>query len=45
LIDAFNEEFITDEELKYFREKVLHCIKVMNGYIAYLERQSNSVTK
>ncbi len=45
LIDAFDEEYITDEELKYFREKVLHCIKVLNGYIAYLERQSNQITK
>ncbi|MGE5796998.1 MAG: four helix bundle protein [Ignavibacteria bacterium] len=45
LIDAFDEEYITGEELKYFREKVLHCIKVLNGYIAYLERQSNQITK
>lgn len=45
LINAFDEEYITGEELKYFREKVLHCIKVLNGYIAYLERQSNQITK
>jgi four helix bundle protein len=45
LIDAFDEEYITDEELKYYREKVLHCIKVLNGYIAYLERKSNQITK
>lgn len=45
LIDAFDEEYITGEELKYFMEKVLHCIKVLNGYIAYLERQSNQITK
>ena len=44
LIDAFDEEFITDEELKYFREKVLHCIKVLNGYIAYLEKQLIQIT-
>jgi four helix bundle protein len=43
LIDAFDEEYIIGEELKYFREKVLHCIKVLNGYIAYLERQSNQI--
>ncbi len=40
LIDAFNEEYIFDDELKYFRDKVLHCIKVLNGYIAYLKKQS-----
>jgi len=39
LIDAFDEEYISDKEMKYFREKVLFCIKVLNGYIAYLKKQ------
>lgn len=34
LIDSF------DEELKHFRDKVLHCIKVLNGYISYLKKRS-----
>ena len=40
LIDAFDEEYISDIELEYFKEKILHCIKVLNGYIAYLKKQS-----
>lgn len=39
LIDAFDEEYISDKEMKYFREKVLFCIKVLNGYIAYKKKQ------
>ncbi len=40
LIDAFDEEYISDIELEYFKKKVLHCIKVLNGYISYLKKQS-----
>jgi hypothetical protein len=40
----FDEKYISKEELKYFREKVLNCIKVLNGYIAYLKKQSIKIT-
>ena len=43
LIDAFDEKYIFEDELKYFRDKVLHCIKVLNGYIAYLKKQSSVI--
>ncbi len=33
------EKYISEKELEYFREKVLYCIKVLNGYIAYLKKQ------
>ncbi len=40
LIDAFDENYITNNELEYFRNKILHNIKVLNGYIAYLKEQT-----
>jgi len=39
LIDAFDEKYIDEKCLNYFREKILHCNKVLNGYIAYLNKQ------
>jgi four helix bundle protein len=41
LIDALDEEYISEDEFNYFRDKVLHCNKVLNGYIAYLRSQVN----
>lgn len=36
LIDAFDEEYIDEKYLNIQREKIMHCNKVLNGYIAYL---------
>lgn len=46
LIDSFDEKYIDEEELKFFKDKILHCNKVLNGYIAYLNKQAlnNSIT-
>jgi four helix bundle protein len=39
LIDAFDEGYIDGNCLDEYREKILHCNKVLNGYIAYLNKQ------
>jgi four helix bundle protein len=41
LIDANDEKYISDETLKLFKEKIFHCNKVLNGYIAYLNKRAN----
>ena len=45
LIDAFDEEYITNEELKIFKEKVDICLKVLNGYIGYLRKNQTNKGK
>ena len=40
LIDAFDEEYIDDNCLNKQKEQILHCNKVLNGYIAYLNKQT-----
>jgi four helix bundle protein len=42
LIDAFDENYISEEQLKYYREKVVEVEKLLNGYINYLEKQSSA---
>lgn len=38
LICAFDEEYISIELLNEFRKEIAHCIKILNGYIAYLKK-------
>ena len=38
LITAFDEKFISTEELKYFKSKIDICGKLINGYINYLKK-------
>ena len=45
LIDAFDEEYITNEELKIFKEKIDICLKVLNGYIGYLRKTQTNKGK
>ncbi|PWK16835.1 four helix bundle protein [Arcicella aurantiaca] len=45
LIDAFDEEYITNEELKILKEKVDVCLKVLNGYIGYLRKNQKNKGK
>ena len=40
LIDACDEEYIDEKCLNQYKEQIFHCNKVLNGYIAYLIKQS-----
>jgi four helix bundle protein len=37
-IDAFDEDYITEEQLKEYRNQIEKIEKLMNGYMAWLER-------
>ena len=39
LIDAYDEGYIDEKCLNTYRDKILHCNKVLNGYIVYLNKQ------
>lgn len=39
LIDAFDENYINEEKLNYFKIKVKEVKRLLNGYIAYLRKQ------
>lgn len=39
LITAFDEEYIRDDLLKEMRIRYENCLKLLNGYIAYLKRR------
>jgi four helix bundle protein len=41
LICAYDLSYITEEELKDYRERYNQLIKLLNGYIAYLKRRKN----
>ena len=36
LITALDEEFIDESQMSTFREEYGHCLRLLNGYIAYL---------
>ena len=38
LTTAFDEKYITEEELKMGEDKCEHVFKLINGYIAYLDK-------
>ncbi len=40
LIDAFDEKYIDERQLQELKSKLFHCNKVLNGYIAYLNKKS-----
>lgn len=40
LIDAYNEKYIDEKQLQEFKSKLFPCNKVLNGYIAYLNKKS-----
>lgn len=42
LIDAFDEAYITEERLNYFKEKGKEIERMLNGYIKYLRNQRDS---
>jgi four helix bundle protein len=39
LIDAFDEEYIKEEQLNYFKNKITEVEKLLNGYITYLKKK------
>lgn len=41
LIDAFDEGYIDKITLSEFKERIFHCKKVLNGYIAYLKNKGD----
>jgi len=45
LIDAFDEEYITEERLNYFKEKGKEIERMLNGYINYLRNQKDGDKK
>lgn len=40
LIDAFDEKYIDEAQLIFFRNKITEVEKLLNGYINWLERKS-----
>lgn len=45
LIDAFDETYITEEQLNYFKEKGKEIERMLNGYINYLRNQRDGEKK
>ena len=35
---TLDENYITKDQFENYREKIIKCIKVLNGYIAYLKK-------
>ncbi|MBX2932099.1 MAG: four helix bundle protein [Chitinophagaceae bacterium] len=42
LITVFDCSYITDKQLQDYREKYLHILKLINGYIAFLRKQKDN---
>lgn len=40
LIDAFDNQYINNEQLIYYKEKLAEVERILNGYIAYLEKHN-----
>jgi hypothetical protein len=45
LTTAFDEKYITDAELKTGTDKCELVLKLINGYIGYLDRSKNEMVK
>ena len=45
LIDAFDEAYITEERLNYFKEKGKEIERMLNGYIKFLRNQRDGEKK
>jgi len=41
LITAFDEGYIDEKKLEEMRKKFSHCLKLINGYISYLNRRKS----
>lgn len=42
LICALDEEYITESQLNDYRVQIDKCLKLLNGYIAYLQKQKEN---
>ncbi len=42
LIDAYDCNYISEEQLEYFKKKIDEVGKLLNGYITWLRNQGNS---
>ena len=42
LITAFDEGYITNEQLDRFRWQYQNCLKLLNGYISYLKKAKSN---
>ncbi len=40
-ICAYDENYISEEQLNEFRLQIDKCLRLMNGYIAYLQKSKN----
>ncbi|MGB3007184.1 MAG: four helix bundle protein [Chitinophagaceae bacterium] len=45
LIDAFNEAYISQEKLNYFKTKAKEIERLLNGYLAFLRKKRDEVKK
>lgn len=45
LIDSFDEKYISEERLNYFKEKGKEIERLLNGYINYLRNQRDAEKK
>lgn len=41
LTDALDNNFISEDELTTYLEQISVCIRLLNGYISYLEKQKS----
>jgi four helix bundle protein len=44
LICAFNCQYISESDMKNFREKIIISLKMLNGYISYLKKAKDSIS-
>ena len=45
LICALDEGFIDEKKFNKFNDHLLHCLKILNGYIAYLKKSKQGTNK
>jgi len=39
---AFDEEFFSKEDFKYYKSEIISCVQLVNGYINYLTKSKSS---
>ncbi len=45
LICALDERYINEEQFNKINDHLLHCLKILNGYIAYLKKSKQGTKK
>ena len=41
MIDAYDEKYISKQQLKEIKDEYSQCLKLINGYIAYLKKRKD----